>query len=205
MTFKDRIEALGPGRWEIPLGTHLGSAIPNETSAFLGRLSLGRQKEEARYVSIFKQVREPVAGYNCYGQVFASRRTGIYSVDDFPIDKIIEMVLAEDGFGEIAYDDLRAGDVVVYSDEQGVDHVARIVGSAPRASLLVSDAEAQPTRSFLVRSKFDSVSGEYEHPLENTGWSSTKMERRYYRDRHQTPVKKGWRGIIARVEASPTD
>lgn len=196
MSFRDRVSSTANERWEIPLATHLGTSIPNETSGPVLKLSLGRQKSEEAFVNKWDRLRTPTAGYNCFGHVFASRRTAIYSPD-------IDQILFEDGYSRI--DDpaaFRVDDIVVYYDSRGATHVARIV-ELRTGSLLDSPSQHSITIPW-VQSKFDDVSGEYLHALEDYRWDikPSEIKSRVYRPRGAVPsrVPDGWRATVAKLE-----
>ena len=154
------------------------------------RLSTGRLAVERDYETLLTRVRKPVNGYNCYGHVFASRRTALYNLtaDD------VEGILREDGYEEVRADaDIRCDDVVVYCDACGPTHVGVITR--------LDQARQMP----IVLSKFDDCSGEYEHPVDDHTWATLssivgRMTRRVYRPRARRPTKKtGWRERLAEL------
>jgi hypothetical protein len=111
MSYQVAIADLKSEKWSIALATHLNTSIPNETCGSALKISGYRARAEKRYSELFhyKRVLEPIAGYNCFGQVFALRRTGLY--EDLDLDAI----LSEDGFGAVADDDhLLVGDVLAH-------------------------------------------------------------------------------------------
>ena len=62
--------------------------------------------------------------YNCHGMTFASRRTGIY--DDAEIEKILK----DDNYIEIkALNDVLAGDVVIYYQDNSITHSGIILSN----------------------------------------------------------------------------
>jgi len=151
---------------------------------------------EDRFRAWYYAVREPIAGYNCFGQVFASRRTAIYEAAD------IEVILAEDGYAEIAdAKDLRLGDVVIYVDKDGINHAARIVKIETGPLVVSGYSEPAVSPSYVVLSKFDDVSGEYEHNMQDFRWDGSELAMRFYRDRSQLPKHPPkWKTRIARLE-----
>lgn len=189
MSFRDKISTTGNNSWKIDLATHLGSAIENETCGPELRLTGRREVAERRYTELWSRRREPTAGYNCFGHVFACRRTTLYDAD-------IEQILWEDGFGNIGDESqFLVGDVVVYWDERGPVHVAEIV----RFDGVILTGEAHgPDRVPYVLSKFDDVSGEYEHSIDDNKWAITPVTRKVYRARAQKPKPRpsSWRGKI---------
>lgn len=112
--------------------------------------------------------RKPACGvYNCYGMVFASRRT---TIED---DTQIPDVLGDDGYREIGEDEAVVGDLVLYQDQRmGMVHVARITR---RGDLKV----------LYALSKWDSTSGEDEHHIRHHCWIDPdfQVELQFWTDR----------------------
>lgn len=146
-----------------------------------------------RYQTMWRCLRPPIAGYNCFGHVFASRRTAIYDIE------YIDQILCEDGYGQIFEEtEFAAGDIVVYSDHDGPSHVARIVRFDENPIATNID---EPLRIPIVLSKFDDVSGEYEHRLGDYRWAHAAVEYKVYRERHQEPRgKPDWKARITEIE-----
>ena len=68
--------------------------------------------------------RKPPCGvYNCFGVVWASRRTAIYA------EALIELILSDDCYRPVREDeDLRRGDLVLYrSQGHGILHVGQVI------------------------------------------------------------------------------
>lgn len=193
MGYRERIDQLSRRMWECHLSTHLGTNIPNETGDHDLTPSHQTNLREQRFDHLFpgRRRRPAIHGYNCFGQVFAERRTGLF--DDFDL----ETILLEDGFGEIESEDrAEVGDVVVYSEGGTPVHVARIVRIE---DLLVG---ASSRRAHVV-SKFNSTSGEFEHAANDLRWAGDQQQSairiRFYRDRLQVPRPKpgsAWRAKI---------
>jgi hypothetical protein len=86
------------------------------------------------------------ATYNCFGLVFASRRTWIH-------EEALDLILRDDGYRRV--DVPWIGDVVIYRDnDDNVNHVGIVVG------LNVDSMGGQP--EILVLSKWG-ADGEYLH------------------------------------------
>jgi hypothetical protein len=96
--------------------------------------------------------RKPDTGvYNCAGMVWASRRTMILGE--------YHQVLGDDGFRQLRRDEAaQRGDLVLYLDGGSHAHVGVIQGFEPG---LAPGGQPIP----VVLSKWDSVSGEYFHRL----------------------------------------
>lgn len=79
---------------------------------------------ERRYQGvIFRNL--PTAIYNCHGLVFASRRTGIFEVEE------IYKILKEDNYTEVNPNDVLPGDIVLYFSVDGDIEHSGVVVSAP--------------------------------------------------------------------------
>jgi len=204
MSYRDRLSKVGTAPWSIPLGTHLGTNIPNETSVPQLSLAGSRLKTEDSYRATWTSRRSPIAGYNCFGHVFACRRTALYG------DADIEEVLCEDGFGEIHNEaDWAPGDVVVYFDDDGPMHAGELVRFDHVPIGLMDGPQEPQARVPIVLSKLDDVSGEYEHKLaEYTGTHGESLTFKVYRARHSAPSRKppgGWRGMLASLAGSSSE
>jgi hypothetical protein len=184
MNFRDSIGSLSGVFWSIDLATHLNTKLGNETSPPDLQPGPGRRKAEERYAGMVKR-RDPISGYNCFGLAFAGRRAGLYITDiDIELIKVIELILSEDGYGEVTNDaEIRVGDVVIYLDEKGPTHAAVVVKLEPSLAL------AGTGQTIWVISKFDEVSGEYEHSIDNFAWSMWPVSRNVYRPRERAPKK----------------
>lgn len=69
----------------------------------------------------------PTARYNCHGLTFASRRTGVFE------SPVIQMILDDDGYQEVAPQDVLAGDVILYFGEDAdVEHSGIIISPPAR-------------------------------------------------------------------------
>lgn len=113
-------------RASIPLATRLGTHIPNERRREMPPDTLraaaeiwAHERPEARFRSISST-------YNCVGLVFASRRTWVDP-------EYLPMILREDGYSEVlTREQVRAGDVIIYHDDEGeIVHTAIVLSIEP--------------------------------------------------------------------------
>lgn len=185
MTFRERLSTFHHRSWPIAVATHLGSDIPNETGPQDLKPSGTTLQRDQRFAGFYVRHRPPIHGYNCYGLVFAGRRTGLFDELD------IEQILCEDGFEMVADADAAVGDVVLYRDTRGEHlHAAPIL----RFDRLLSTGDTQVP---IVLSKFDSTSGEFEHRIDDSRWSGEPVTRTIHRPRGRLPSRKpGWRAVI---------
>ena len=66
---------------------------------------------------------EPTGIYNCFGLVFASRRTCITRAAE------VRKIIADDGYREVPREEVKPGDVILYYTEAGddIDHSAIVI------------------------------------------------------------------------------
>jgi hypothetical protein len=100
------------------------------------------------------------------------------------------MILAEDGYSRLQAEDVRVGDVVLYYLDDEPFHAAVVVGLRQ----VIVDGGMAPR----VLSKFDDVSGEYEHFVEDWRWSFQEPTWLYYRARQVDPrrARPSWRDVV---------
>lgn len=114
----------GTSTRSIPLATSKGRDIANEVTA-APTLQSDRVWEDlkSRHGQLWKERKGPTGGYNCFGHVWASRRTGIF--DDTEVSKIIE----DDEYRDVAMDRACPGDLIIYqnADSGSFLHVARVL------------------------------------------------------------------------------
>jgi hypothetical protein len=151
-------------------------------------------RNEATLAARYERRRPAIAGYNCFGMALAHRRTAITGLDGGRLD--MQRILDEDGYSAIASPDARAGDLVVYSDERDATHAARV----DRVETVQLGLGAATTRT-IVLSKFNDISGEFEHLLDDTSWADPawhygRVTYCVYRDRGQAPRGPGWQAAL---------
>lgn len=141
---------LGHTERSIALETRRNRRIANmmeldPTEQALTTYSLIRKK----YGLSWRHRKDACGVYNCYGMVFAARRTSIFEDDQIP------HILNDDGYRQVNEPEVRAGDIVFYRDAKTgtLFHVALILGRLESAGLSV----------LWALSKWNSTSGEDEH------------------------------------------
>ena len=159
-------------------------------------MSGARARAEEAYKARWKQVRECVSGYNCFGHAFALRRTSILEMREED-HWLIDRVLIEDGFSEVSEANAELGDVVVYYDGDEPFHAGTITRGKTLHLPVAEVAAAQTV--WIVRSKLDSMSGEYEHAIgAYTDADDRPLPYKVYRARGATPARlRSWRERIA--------
>jgi hypothetical protein len=112
--------------------------------------------------------REPTATYNCHGLTFASRRTGIYDLDD------LKLILLDDGYKRITDEqDVRVGDIVLYMDLDNLPVHSGIV-------VTVADQWIGDVFLPTVLSKWGEGGGEYLHRVDNAPYRNVRYH--YFRE-----------------------
>lgn len=149
MATLDDLEFLGTPERSLRLDTRAGSPIQNAVApdpppphAILKyerlREAHGRQ---------WHRRKAPCGFYNCFGMVFASRRTAIYDETE------IQRILREDGYREVSGLEAVPGDVVFYRASWGLLHAGLVLEVSVPAGL----------PAVRVLSKWDDASGEDYH------------------------------------------
>ena len=197
MSFRDEIARLGTTKREIPLATHRPTFINNETCEPDLVPTPTMARNEAVLAARYHRRRPAIAGYNCFGMALAHRRTAITGLDGGRLD--VQRILDEDGYGLVVPGEELSGDLVVYSDERDATHAARV----DRIEVVQLGLEPPTTRT-IVLSKFNDISGEFEHLIDDTSWADPRwhygrVTYRVFRDRSQVPRGPGWRAALIAV------
>lgn len=161
---------LGTPRRSIRLDTKLGNAVENEQALPPDDYTIARMQQQERRFPGWVKRREICGLYNCFGMVWASRRTAIY-------DEEYSKFLEDDGYREIALQDVMAGDIVTYSwlnDPDRVAHVALV--------LMVNEDSTGRLRTPYVLSKWNDCSGEFVHNYQDFHQPIDKVSVRFLRE-----------------------
>lgn len=169
----DEVLLGGGGERRLALETRLGRPIANFIEREPGErkhrvYDLQRKKFGGNWVN-----RKPACGgYNCFGMLFAARRTTI--IDDEDTDMQVSDILADDGYRQIAEADAVVGDLVLYRDIMGnLLHAARVTRRRELGAL-------------WALSKWNSTAGEDEHHVQHHCWTDRSMydvELQFWTDR----------------------
>lgn len=118
----------------IDLATSKNSSIPNVVAPPICDEARRKYKTLRKRFPNWRNRRSACGRYNCYGHVFASRRTTIYD------DKFIYRILEEDGFTEIGLTEMaKAGDIVLYRLRNGIIlHAGQVVDATPDKVVILS-------------------------------------------------------------------
>ena len=150
---------LGSQERDIPLYTRLRSRVRNSQAQEPDDRSL--QKFDRLLAQHRRwELRKAACGtYNCFGHVWASRRTAIYEQSE------IEIIRRDDGYRLLGMNETpRPGDLAVYCDsqEQSIYHVGVVCELRLAVAL---DDRPQPATVPWILSKLDDASGEVVHHM----------------------------------------
>jgi hypothetical protein len=152
---------LGDTERGIALETREGTTIRNVVAPEPG------EQAHRRYAALRKKFGEhwnnrkgACGGYNCFGMVFATRRTAIY--DD--VEEQVPRILKDDGYRQIPEDEVRPGDIVLYRE--------RSMGLLHAAVVLRCKKWEGSNHIPFVLSKWNDVSGEDEHNVRFHCWTA---------------------------------
>jgi len=122
---------VGTPRDTIRLQTRRATDVANEQALAPDATAVARYAR-LRAPTVWKQRRGAVGVYNCFGLVWANRRTAIYEESE------LLKILADDGYRSIPVAEIDLGDVALYRTEQlGILHVAIVVRLDPVGTTIV--------------------------------------------------------------------
>ena len=159
---------LGETESQIIVQTRRGTPIPNSISPEPGEAQ--RRKYELirkRYGQAWTSRKAACGVYNCFGMVFAARRTAILETC------YVETILTEDGYRRLPSEkDVAPGDLVLYRGRVGKEpyHVA----------LLLCRGELG---AWIALSKWNDSCGEDIHNIRNHCWVDFDVEIEFWTDR----------------------
>ena len=118
---------VGPAEREIALETSEGQPISNAQITEVTQFEWAQYAGfEAKFGTRVLLRSGPTPRYNCHGMTFAARRTGIFE------PQAINLILDDDGYQEIPFHEVLAGDVIIYYDEnEDPQHSAVVVCPPP--------------------------------------------------------------------------
>ena len=157
--FEEQI-LLGPEKRSIRVDTHRGNPVRNEIAPNPGEAGTRRYGLlRKRYGSQWKNRKSACGVYNCFGMLFASRRTAIYDDDQ------VELILRDDGYRRVSAGEAVPGDIVLYriASSGELRHGALVL----RSDRLVGSSSA-PVH--FVLSKWNDSMGEDEHNVRSVAW-----------------------------------
>ncbi len=162
---------LGETEHEIVVQTRRGTPIPNSISPEPG------ERQRRRYELIRKRFgqtwtnrKAACGGYNCFGMVFAARRTAIWE------SCCVETILKEDGYRLLPSEKVAPGDLVLYRDRVGKEpyHVALVL-------------RREELGAWFALSKWNDTSGEDIHNIQHHCWVDFDVEIEFWTDRSTEP------------------
>lgn len=122
------------------------------------------------------RLRSATGEYNCFGMVFASRRTCIDALEGEDIEEDIRHILRDDGYRQLRQDEIpETGDIVLYGGEDGaLSHAAIVTAVTPTVDPQI-----------LVTSQWG-ADGEYTHRAEDVE-NVLGRPNEYWTDRRPPP------------------
>lgn len=156
----------------ISVDTHLGNPIRNLVALPVDAACVQRYELLRRRHARWKKRKEATGVYNCFGLLFASRRTAIYD------DEEVTRALTEDGYRQVSLSEVRAGDIALYreADRKTLLHgglVVRLDGIFDTAASSVP----------IVLSKWNDTCGEDEHHFRDVPWTDGTWTVEFWTDR----------------------
>jgi hypothetical protein len=175
----ERARLIGSREPTIKVQTRLGTDIQNAQAPPPNEMCIGRFDSLLKKRALWVLRKRPCGLYNCFGLIWASRRTSIYEQDQ------IEIILRDDGYRPLGdAESLHCGDLVIYYGRGGSDiwHVGKVM---ELRNLVVSgqDVEAEPSRIPWVLSKWNDSAGEVLHHYTDVPWPEDEFEFRFWTDR----------------------
>ena len=166
----EQVSFFAPRSRSIRLDTRVGKAVDNKQSSPPDRQDVAIFERICQQHSQWR-VRKPCCGtYNCFGLVWASRRTCIFESDE------VRRILDEDGFRRIDLAQAVCGDVVTYHHEG-----SKVIWHAGVIEIReLSGGGVVP----WVLSKLDPMKGEVFHPIDDVH-AQFPWEKEIWTDRPQ--------------------
>jgi len=168
----EEVILLGAPDRSIALETRRGRPIRNVQTPEPGK------RERARYELIRKKYgsawshRKPACGfYNCFGMVFASRRTSILE------EEMVERVLTDDGYRLLVGEEPVPGDLVLYRDG--------LTGGLLHAAMVLRCERMGNASIPFALSKWNDSAGEDMHHVQHHCWRDFDLKLEYWTDRPQ--------------------
>lgn len=118
----DELNFLGTKRKSIALATRQGSNIENEQALPPEQEALDAYEKHCLKYTNWSERVGATGIYNCFGMVWANRRTAIYELKD------VAKILDEDEYRELLDgEEPVIGDIAVYKTDDQIDHVGIVV------------------------------------------------------------------------------
>ena len=152
------VDFTASSRKSIRLDTRQGNHVDNEQSPAPDQYAVTKFDEIVDQHPYWTTRKECCGTYNCFGHIWASRRTSIYDVAD------VWRILHEDGYTEIDVKVADRGDVALYlwKNSNTIWHAGVI---EPRVIATGSSLDGQTVP--WVLSKLNDTMGEIFHPIDD--------------------------------------
>jgi hypothetical protein len=165
-----------PGPRRISLHTHLGNEIENEIAVHpVPQHAIDKFNRIAGQHPRWIHRKPPTGIYNCFGHVWASRRTAVYEKFDEAVLKVRE----DDGYRTVDWEreTPAVGDIACYWESvnpyRDCSHVGLVVSVQPQGK------ELPPV--IWILSKWDDTTGEVVHEASDHIFKGVRVE--YWTDR----------------------
>lgn len=175
------VELSGTPEKGIEVQTRLGNSIENSQAPHPSEKNIKLFKKLIEEHKKWICRKPPCGFYNCFGHVWANRRTAIYDQDQ------IELIINDDGYDRLKnISDLKVGDLVIYynSDKTDIWHVGivielKTIQMNQGFSLVTSNENNIP----WVLSKWNDSTGEVIHHFQDVPWSDGDYEITFWTER----------------------
>lgn len=161
----------------IALETRQRTPIPNSQAPNVSSASL-RKFQRLLQDHRDWRLRKPACGlYNCYGHIWASRRTAIY---DQPA---VELILREDGYRRLRPQESPInGDVLLYYVDAQYNSMLHVGSVCELRRLALNNVEMGAPVPWIL-SKWDDSSGEVLHHVNDVPWQDGEFTIAFWTDR----------------------
>jgi hypothetical protein len=156
---------LGSTERSIVVETHKGRRLENSIALPPGQIEKRKYDLLRSRHPQWRQRTAACGVYNCFGHLFASRRTSIRD------DTEVEKVLHDDGYRRLTPDErVAAGDIILYRNRED--------GRLLHAGQVCAILRLHSTGSGVIQvlSKWDDACGEDEHAIDDVPYESYGIE-----------------------------
>ena len=168
----------GTGERGIEVQTRLGTSVKNAQAPEPDERSKNIYHRLCKRHDRWVERKPPCGIYNCFGHIWASRRTSIYDEDQ------VHLIIHEDGYRIVeSIDKVKPGDTVLYStrENNSILHMGEIT-EIRRIELPKSDLHASPGAPWIL-SKWNDAMGEVYHHYQDIPWAEGDLNIRFLTDR----------------------
>jgi hypothetical protein len=172
------IEMAGTPEISIALETRLRRPVANSQPAAPDQRALQKFQRLCNAHDRWVRRKEPCGIYNCFGHVWASRRTAIYW------DEEVAEILIDDGYVEIPEGEATFGDIALYFEP--VSKMLLHAGIVNHIEALAGTTQAIGKGVPWILSKLDPSSGEVLHHFRDPPYKADEYAVVFITDRHNS-------------------